>query len=198
MLKQTQENIRMLEFYKTMNLKFCIKVKDTEIISNFDDYINTMELLSINFKSIIGKLNTFISKNNEIENIDKYKTDISDLAIIICKEISDKLTDGILELIEIVHIVMSALNNISIVINRKTIELGDKAYDIKMVIAHFVLSLLIIVLSALTGAKIINSNQLYEILNEICMQLETYRLMNQILDNTIFFNKKKTSCCILS
>lgn len=197
-IRQSQENGDMLAYYSKMKQKFTIDVNGKSIVSDFENCTELMESLSFIFKTIIGKLNTMVPRNFRIESIDNYKTDLSDLATNICKDISSKLDDGILEPVEIVHIVMGAINGITMTINKKVAQFKDNEGDIKGILCHFVLSLLIILLSSLATANIIDEALLFEILNELCIHLETYRLASQMIQHLNFPGKEKVACCIIS
>ena len=182
-LVQSPENINMLNIYIDMNEKYSIHINNNEIISSFSDYSRIMLEISNSVRDIVATLNAMIPKKFNVNIMQNYKTDMSDLAHAICDDISIKLNDGILSPMEVVHAVMGALNNIGKVIKKKTKQLKHNTLDIKYVLTHFVLSLLIIILSSLTAVDVINENDLKIILKEISVQLETYRLIAEMMEN---------------
>jgi hypothetical protein len=177
-----------------LNRSLSIQIADGQRIAlTFDDLSKQMTDNNSDIKNIYDKL-TSLMADNAAEQCSKYEDQLVQISLKICNDINTKLADGILEPIEIVQFVSNAFSSTVTLIADQMEKINDKEADVKNMVIHFVLSLVIVIISALEVNNILKKESIKSLLDEVEKFLDGIIIAKQIAK----IGKRNCTCCLIA
>ena len=188
------KQLQYVDLYNQVNQSLSIKLPNDRVVNLvFTDLSNTNDELT----DIYNKLNSIFQLDTDMNIFASYKGQLVQLSLSICNDINGKLTDGVLEPAEIVEFVTNSLNTVTLFITNQVQQQQDNHIDIKNLVMHYILSLMIIILSALEVAGIIQKDALKPTLEKINEVVTKIQLINQVVVTVAKMNSVN-KCCTVS
>lgn len=181
--------------YNNVNKSLSLKLKNGQHISLiFDDLSTNIKQNDAELGDIYNKLNSMFQVDTDMTVFEAYNNQLAQLSLKICDDVNTKLADGVLTPDEIVSFVINALNNVTSFIVSQMNAVGTKQTDVKNLVMHYVLSLLIVVLSALQSADIIKQSDVKPVLKKINLVVTELQLVNQVAANLVKISTGRKCC----
>lgn len=195
-----EQPLNYVDLYNQLNQSLIIKIPHLTAVSlTFSDLSTNISNNAVEFADIYNKLNSIFQMNTNMKVFTAYKSQLIQITVNICNDINMKLADGVLEPSEIVEFVANSLNTVTEIIANQIQELKDNKEDIKNLVTHYVLSLMIVILSALETTNIISKDSLKPTLDQIDKIVSEIQLVNQIANNVAKINSNTNGkCCVIS
>lgn len=201
----------LLKQYTMLNNSMSITVNNKTIPINFKLYNETIARHGDSINHITQKMNVIIfklSNNIQLKDmlINTFNNELNLITIKICNEINYALDDGVLEPLEIVKIVISSIESITSMIQNRLQILNTKqktnkidigtpqavANTMKAILTHYIMTLILIILTILEISNTVSTNDITNILNEVSKYLDVLSFVSDAVD---VIKKKTSSCC---
>ena len=160
------------DLIKNMIEPLTIHINDNTIL-NLKNYIN----LSEEYTNILNSIIKDIPLNTLLFN--KLKLTLSGTANHIVSDISGQIINNTISPDGFIIIISDVVNDLLILVNNNNIS------DISGVLINFIISLMIVILSALTTIKIIEKNEVVDILNKIKLAIDIILLPLRIIKSKV-------------
>lgn len=200
------KQVNYVDLYNQLNQSLSIKMPNGDSLSLvFVDLSTNMNNNDAELTNIYNKLNAIFKLDTNMEVFAAYNDQLIQLSFNICNDVNAKLADGTLEPFEIVDFVSNSLNLVTSFITSQMEQRKDDSADIKNLVMHYVLSLMVIILSALETAGVVKNEDLTPVLKKVDEVVSQIQLINQVAVNMAKINglmsddkTKAKSCCVIS
>lgn len=189
-----------LNLYNTITQSLSIKLASGMAIAlNFVALASAMANVDPNLSAVYNKLNSLIPSDVDVTTFTQFNNELTSMAVSICNNINSALLAGVIYPADLVMYISDAVNSISPYISAKAQQLQANQTNIKSMIAHFALSLTLVILTVLESNKIIDATAVQSVLSEVNVILDELTITDQLIINTTKLVKLvDSSCCVIA